>query len=450
MSSDSKRLGWLRSGLFWRTFFLLVFLVTTSVGAWVASIHLVERTPRAQQLAAQVISIVTITRAALTHSAPDMRRELLFDLASNEGIRVYPLEESDNVEPLPENALLPVFTDTVRDVLGAGTRFAGRVNDVSGFWISFKIDDDDYWLRLDRERLEGVTGVQWLGWGAVALGLSLIGAVVISRLVNQPLATLTSATRAIALGQRPPPLPERGPAEIRQANRSFNQMVDDLDRVETDRAVILAGISHDLRTPLARMQLEVEMAHLTDDARQGMQSDLAQMDAIIAQFLEYARPTENANFGPVNLSELMQQIADESDRLGDVRVSANIAPNLSVQGNPTDLIRVFNNFVENARRYGKSEASGMAEISIACRAEGSRAVIEFADHGKGVPEHEIERLLRPFTRLDSARSQANGAGLGLAIVERIVKRHQGTLKLSSGSGGAGGGLRAEITLPRKG
>ncbi len=91
------RLNWLKSGLFWRTFVLLGALITLSLLTWILSFRLVERTPRAQQMAAQVISIVTITRAALTHSAPDMRRELLFDLASNEGIRVYPLEKSDSI-----------------------------------------------------------------------------------------------------------------------------------------------------------------------------------------------------------------------------------------------------------------------------------------------------------------------------------------------------------------
>ena len=91
-------LSGLRSGLFWRTFFLLAFLIATSMGAWVASFHVVERTPRGEQVAAQVVSIVTITRAALLHSNPALRRELLFDLASTQGIRVYPREDDDDVE----------------------------------------------------------------------------------------------------------------------------------------------------------------------------------------------------------------------------------------------------------------------------------------------------------------------------------------------------------------
>lgn len=443
MQSAPNRLAWIKSGLFWRTFFLLAFLIAVSMAAWVASFRVVERTPRANQIAAQVISIVTITRAALTHSATDLRRELLFDLASNEGIRVYPREDTDIVSPPTENGLMPAIETSVRAKLGADTTFAGKVNDVAGFWISFKIEDDEYWLMLERERVERTSGIQWIGWATVTLLLSLLGAVFISRLINQPLARLTAATHAIAKGQRPEPLPEKGPTEIQEANRSFNQMVEDLNRVESDRTVILAGISHDLRTPISRMLLEVEMAKLDDNARQGMQSDLAQMDAIIGQFLDYAKPTDSTSFVPINVSTLLADAAHEATRLPDVRVEADIPPDVMLMANPTDLRRVINNLVENARRYGKTAGTDLADINIGCRMEGDKVLIEVADHGVGVPDGDIEHLLRPFTRMDSARGQANGAGLGLAIVDRVVLRHDGKLRLSNR---AGGGLVVQISM----
>ncbi|MBV8123330.1 MAG: HAMP domain-containing protein, partial [Paucibacter sp.] len=279
-------LGPLRSGLFWRTFFLLGALTTMSMSAWVGMISIVQHEPQVQQISAQVVSVVTITHAALTHSAPELRRELLFDLVSNEGIRVFPLEDDDKVAPPPDNALMPDIEALVKAKLGADTRFSSEVNGVAGFWVSFHIDDDQYWLMLERERIRGLTGIQWLGWASVVSVLSLLGAALISSLINLPLKRLTEATRDFAQGKRPVPLPEKGPNEIINANRSFNQMVDQLQQVESDRAVILAGISHDLRTPLARMQLEVEMANLSDEARNGIQSDIAQMDDIIGQFLD--------------------------------------------------------------------------------------------------------------------------------------------------------------------
>jgi two-component system osmolarity sensor histidine kinase EnvZ len=444
MRHIKRRLEWIRNGLFWRTFILLTFLTTASMMAWFASYSIVERGPQSEQLAAQIVSVVTITRAALTHSAPEMRRELLFDLASNEGIRIYPLEQTDVISEPEETLFLTTLRDHVKQALDEDTRFASSVNGVDGFWISFRIEDDDYWLMLDRGRINRTTGLQWLGWGSIALSLSLMGAAFISTLINQPLARLTAAARAIAKGLRPGMLPESGATEIREANRSFNQMVADLERVESDRTLILAGISHDLRTPLARMQLEVELAHLSDDARSGMQSDLAQMDAIIGQFLDYAKPSDPSNFEVVDLSALIADTASTASRATTVQVTSNIAKNIEVMGITTELQRVSLNLIENARRYGKKAGAEFTQMEINCRAEGSHAIVEIIDRGDGVPENDIDRLQRPFTRLDSARSQANGAGLGLAIVHRIILRHKGKLILRNRDGG---GLIAQITLP---
>ncbi len=433
----------MRHGLFWRTFFLLAFLIAVSMAAWVARYRIVERTPRGEHIAAQVVSIVTITRAALLHSAPALRRELLFDLATTQGIRVYPREEDDDTEPMPDTELIRVIEDSVQARLGEETRFAGYVNDIRGFWVSFRIDDDDYWLMLDRERIERASGVQWIGWATMTLLLSLIGAAFISRLINQPLSRLSSAARSVARGITPAPLPDRGPAEIREANQSFNQMVSDLRQVESDRAVILAGISHDLRTPIARMLLEVEMAKLSDEARRGMQSDLAQMEAIIAQFLDYARPAEPAHFTDHDLSEALTRIATESARQGDLQIALHIAPDLQVRCNPTEIGRVIMNLIENARRYGKTGDSNVTELEITARKEGAHVMMEIADRGPGLPDNQIENVLRPFTRLDTSRSQANGAGLGLAIVDRVVQRHRGRLEIKNREGG---GLAVRVWL----
>lgn len=438
----------LKSGLFWRTFLLLGTLTTVSMITWIGMISVIQREPQAQQISAQIISVVTITHAALTHSAPELRRELLFDLVSNEGIRIFSLEEDDRIEPPPDNYLMPEIEALVKAKLGKDTRFSARVNGVAGFWVSFKIDDDEYWLMLDRERLRGLTGFQWLGWASLVSLLSLLGAAIISSLINLPLSRLTAAARDIAKGKQPAPLPEKGPIEIIEANRSFNQMVDDLKQVESDRAVILAGISHDLRTPLARMQLEVEMANLSDEAREGIQSDIGQMDAIIGQFLDYAKPTEASTFTDVDLSGLLLDMTREAMRLPDVKINASIADGAHAMGNPTDLRRVLNNLIENARRYGKTPGSDVTEIDIACHLRTShgakKVIIEVQDHGTGVPAEKIEQLMKPFTRLDTARGQANGAGLGLAIVDRVLLRHGAELQVRNREGG---GLAFQISLP---
>jgi two-component system osmolarity sensor histidine kinase EnvZ len=442
--SPSQLLTGLRSGLFWRTFFLLAFLIATSMAAWVASFRIVERVPRGEQVAAQVVSIVTITRAALLHSAPALRRELLFDLASTQGIRVYPREDDDDTEPMPDSDLIQVIEDNVQARLGEDTRFAGYVNDIRGFWVSFRIDDDDYWLMLDRDRVEQASGVQWLSWATVTLLLSLIGAAFISRLINQPLSRISSAARAVARGDTPAVLPERGPTEIREANQSFNQMVHDLKQVESDRAVILAGISHDLRTPISRMLLEVEMAGLSEEALKGMQSDRGQMEAIIAQFLDYARPADPERFTSHDLATSLRKIVGEYQRRSDINITTDIPEKLSLRCNATEIDRLVRNLIENAKRYGKTAGTSITDITINAYQEGSTIRLEITDHGSGLPDDQLNHVLRPFTRLDAARSQANGAGLGLAIVDRVVQRHQGKLEIKNREGG---GLAVLITLP---
>ncbi|MDP3785631.1 MAG: histidine kinase dimerization/phospho-acceptor domain-containing protein, partial [Undibacterium sp.] len=302
---------WLSSALFWRTFLLLAILVSASMTAWFLSYKLVERKPRAEQLAGKIAAMVTITRAALTYSAADKRHELLLDLADSEGIRIYLREESDLILAPEPNAFFNELSHLLRAKLGADTQFARSVNEEVGFWVSFTIESDQYWLILERDKLYGELGLQILGWASISLFFALIIAIFISRFINDPLARLSVAARTLALGGHPAPLPESGPKEIRETNLSFNRMVADLAQVEADRAVILAGISHDLRTPITRMQLEVEMAGFDETARSGMQSDLVQMDAIIQQFLDYAKPLNTGNMVRFDLSTLLRQSLDD-------------------------------------------------------------------------------------------------------------------------------------------
>lgn len=439
MRNYVNSLDWLQSGLFWRTFFFLALLVMTSMAAWLGSFKVVERTPRVQQLTAQIVSVVTITRAALTHSAPDKRRELLIELASNEGIRVYLLEDTDLVVEQDATETFVELANMIRTKLGGDTRFAREVNDVTGFWVSFDIEEDQYWLRLDEDRVVSASNLQFLGWAIITLVITLLGAVFISKLINEPLSQLSLAARSLAKGRKPKTLPEVGPKEIRETNASFNKMMEDLARIESDRAVILAGISHDLRTPLARMQLEVEMAELTDDARLGMQADLGQMDGIIGQFLDYAKPLETVMFETINLSELLNQVVEESSRLPDVVMRSSIGKNIQLPGNKVELRRVFNNLIENGRRYGRTPGTDHVRIDIKCgyknREKQQGILFTYRDHGLGVPDADMKRLLRPFTRGDISRSQANGSGLGLAIVDRIVKRHGGLIRISNHANG---------------
>ncbi len=433
-------------GIFWRTLFLIALLIGISLAAWFQSFRIIERVPRAQQIAQTIISVVNVTRAALIYSDPKQRSDLLEDLANNESIRIYPLEPDDKILPVEDTHEMRTVQRTLHQRLGKGTKMAQQVNGQDGLWVSFSIEDDEYWVAFARERVAAVPGVQWLRWGAIALGLSLVGAIVISRLINAPLQRLTATAVAIGRGQRPEPLPDRGPREIRDANAGFNAMVVDLQRIESDRALMLAGISHDLRTPLTRLRLESEMSGADDATRAAMNSDIEQMDAIIGQFLDYARPPDSRHgFEALDLGALATAAVDEMRSESSLRVDTKIDATRPIRGNPVEIKRLIHNLLENARRYGRSAEKDFAEVALRVFDDAAGGVaFELSDRGPGIPPNEIERLKRPFTRLDSARGQASGSGLGLAIVERIAQRHGARFEILNA---VGGGLIVRVRFP---
>lgn len=433
-------------GLFWRTFLLIALLITVSLGAWFQSFRVIEREPRAERIALQLVSIVKLTRAALLYSDPDLRRALLQDLESNEGVRVYPREKADAFVRQPEQGLNRSIEARVRSRLGDDTVFASSVNDIAGVWISFKIDDDDYWVALNRDQLDNVTGLQWLGWGAFALALSLFGAAFITSLVNRPFARLARAARKVGLGQMPDPLPERGLGVAARTNRSFNQMVRELERIEADRALMMAGISHDLRTPLARLRLETEMAPVDESSREAMIDDIEQMDRIIGGFLDYARPAARSA-SPVDLSEIAYDAAARLQNEDGIRLQIDIEPGLVVRADTTDLRRVVTNLLENARKYGHLD-DAPAEVRLLGRREDDKVVLSVSDSGPGIPDDQLALVTRPFYRVDTARTKADGTGLGMAIVARLVARHQGDMQLANREPGPG--LAVTLSFPAAG
>lgn len=437
----------IRLGLFGRTFLLLAALMLVSLGAWLQVFFSMELGPRANQMAQRVITAVNITRTALVYSQADERSKLLLDLATNEGIQVYPREVTDFAEPLPHDDYWQRVADHIRSRFGPETQISWGVNQVPGFWVSFQIDHDLYWLVFEREQIGLTGGIEWLGWGATALLLSLVGAAVSVGFVNRPLSRLARAAQILSRGETPSPLPENGPAEIRDLNASFNRMAKDIRQTEADRELMLAGISHDLRTPLARMRLEIEMSGVSEDARQAIDEDLAQIDHSIGQLMEYARPAgtlpQMATDISLVLTELLERERSHTASTGG-ELEAFITPGLRARITALDLKRIVSNLIENARRYGRS-GDGQAHLVMAVQPEGNMIAIEVSDRGPGIASDDVERLLRPFSRGEAARTGVSGAGLGLAIVERLLKHVGGSLKMLPRQGG---GLTARIELPK--
>lgn len=423
-----------------RAFLLISGLLIVCLSAWVALVAIAEHKPRARQLGQLTVSIVNLTRAALVAASPKRRMALLHDLAKDEGVQIYPIESDDVIEDLPDTSFFRDFIAAMRTDLGMGARFAGAVNGQPGIWVSFSLytyEAPEYWLMLPEERAKGSFPFYWLGWGCVTLLLAMLVAWLIVSRITRPVRELTEAVRKVGLGLHPEPIPENDASELGRLAASFNCMSEDLKRADAERAEVLAGISHDLRTPLARLRLESEMSIADERARQAIVSDIEQIDAILRQFLDYARGNDES-YEPCDINALIRQVSESVCRMARCMpvLCLGILPPLLVQRQA--LTRALTNLIDNARKYGGSE------ITIATCQENGRIMIDVMDRGPGIPPEEMERSKLPFTRYNAARSNIEGTGLGLAIVERVAHWHGGSLQLRSR---AGGGLISRLELP---
>ena len=180
-----------------------------------------------------------------------------------------------------------------------------------------------------------------------------------------------------------------------ETNRSFNQMVRDLEQLEADRALMLAGISHDLRT-LARLRLETEMVSSDQATKDAMVDDIEQMDRIIAAFIDYARPSQRKP-GLVDLSSIAQEVAARVSGEDGVEIRTRLAPSAVIEADETDMRRVIGNLVENARKYGQSTQDGVSRITLETRVSHARVELSVSDEGPGIPEDQLPLVMRPFS-----------------------------------------------------
>lgn len=270
------------------------------------------------------------------------------------------------------------------------------------------------------------------------LGTPLIAAIIILTLVrqqNRPLRRLQNAANSFTrTGSAPYLETNHGPQEIREVNQAFNRMMYSLDQTERDRRIMLAGISHDLRTPLTRIRLSAEMMPDEDFLKEGLIYDVEDMDAILNQFISYMRDGSDEEPQDTDINSLLQELVVQFKPL-NIQFSPNEIP--IIQARSLSLKRLIGNLINNAKRYGAEP------IDISAEMYDERILIRVADHGEGIPEDQIQDLMQPFVRGNAART-VQGSGLGLAIVKRIVDIHQGELLIQNRPEG---GLEAIISLP---
>jgi two-component system, OmpR family, osmolarity sensor histidine kinase EnvZ len=388
------------------------------------------------------IAQLQAVRAALESSDAAERRETVRRIGRDFGVRIIP----ENERPLlgPGAPMLPQMEELearLREQLGPGT----QVRTAPGrglLFVRVEATDAGYWIGFPLPPRPRVADEPWrpILWSLTLAGVLFLAAFGFARYLARPLRELNSAVERVGRGESPPPLPESGPSEIANLNRGVNRMAANLRQLEQDRALLLAGVSHDLRTPLARLRLGIEMRTRDEATTAGMVADIDEMDRIIGQFLEFARTDRDATLEPSDAVAIVAGCVERYARAGrDVRYDARALSPIPLR--PTAFSRLVTNLIDNALAYGAPPV----EVSTTL-AEG-KFVLDVADRGPGIAPDDVERLKQPFTRASSSRTNAGGvagAGLGLAIVERIARLHGGTLDLLQRDGG---GTIARVAIP---
>jgi two-component system osmolarity sensor histidine kinase EnvZ len=430
---------WPRS-LFGRLVLLLVAVVALAALATILLFNQDRAALIARQFTDTKIVQLKSLRASLDDVDPARRGDRLDRLSREYGVRIVPGSDRPAIGAPVLGATMTELQARLRDELGPETevRIAPRQRLL---FVRLATANDAYWVGfpLPPRRDPDEWPTRALTWVAAVLALLLAAAFAFARYLARPLRQLNAAVAQVGRGETPPPLPETGPSEIAAVNRGFNAMLANLRQIERDRAVLLAGISHDLRTPLARLRLGVELGP-ADEMRTGMVADIEEMDRIIGQFLEFARDDATSELDVRDLDEVVRASVDRYAQLGkDVRFTAGGAGRLPLR--PTALSRLCTNLIDNALAYGAPP------VEVTTSRRGRVAVLDVADRGAGIAPGDAERLKQPFTRATASRSRADGAagaGLGLANVDRITRLHGGTFDLVPREGG---GTIARVTLP---
>lgn len=272
--------------------------------------------------------------------------------------------------------------------------------------------------------------------------LSVLGGWLFARHLNRPLKALQQAAVKVGVGDFSTKLEEHGSTEVIEVTRAFNQMSRGIAALENDRRLLMAGVSHDLRTPLTRIRLATEMMSAEEDyLREGIIYDIEDMNAIIDQFIEYLRHHKREELAFEDLNAIVSEVVhSEQKHQRNIRFIEN--PNLdSVPLSMVAIKRVVTNMIENAIRYSNDDI----EVETALSPDKKYAIVMVNDQGPGIPESELETVFEPFKQGDAARG-SEGSGLGLAIIKRIIDMHDGKVKLVNRPEG---GLSAQVFLPLK-
>jgi two-component system osmolarity sensor histidine kinase EnvZ len=417
-----------------RTALLFALLLIISQVIWIAVGSLIFLKPLRVGYVRQLATYVELARSALVSMPSDAGPAFLNQVNAQSNIRVMPIHPPYGEAMAPDREFPPPLATSLRSM--AGTDVSARMgNPEANTWIRFVARGQPYWLVVSPGRPP--FPVPLLTSVVIALVVSSGGAYLLIAGLNRRLHVVVEASRAIGRGEVPAAIEVEGPEEIQELSRGFNQMSEGLQRQDAERRLMLAGISHDLRSPLVRLRLHVELGspELNSTVADAMVRDIQEIDAILTQFLEFARNESEESARATDLNAIVSEVC-AGYRLSGHDVKMVLGPVGLANLREVGVRRLIRNLVDNGVRYGEKD------IEVATSRNDDHIVVAVADRGPGIRTGSPDALLKPFAREDISRSKP-GSGLGLTMVDKIARAHGGSVKLMNRPEG---GLLVVVTL----
>lgn len=418
---------------------IAVSIALSMIISMIAAVYFIM-IPMTKRSADDFAAVIVSAAHSLQSLPEEMHAELKQQLLQDHGLII-----SEPTEVLSETAFDAPYLMFFRASLA---RRAGEelpiIESEAGtlIWVDVPAHGKIYRLGFDRQRLGTNPPVALLLAIAGGALFTLLASLLEVRQVARPLRNLSLAVEKLGRGQDPPPLAEDGPKEIAALARAFNRLTSDLREMAENRTVMIAGISHDLRTPLTRLGIAVEMLDekSTPLIVAGIRRDLNAMNNLIGQFLQFSKGLEDGVPVQVDLWQVIASLADDLRRQGTELVLHRNDPPCVYFADAVALQRVLENLLKNAVQYGAGEP---VDVTLDCN---QHAVsIEICDRGPGIPAESVERAFKPFHRLQASRSNGvGGSGLGLAISRQLAVKHGWSIELLPRDGG---GTIARLGLP---
>jgi two-component system, OmpR family, osmolarity sensor histidine kinase EnvZ len=433
--------------LFGRSLLLLAALIVVTEIVTITIFFIAVQRPRIQRAAE--VAALQIMIAQQTLGAMDAARQRQFaeSFSTIPGARLVEMPQRTS-DALPREVVVRAFVERMRARIAnpsdlvwdesTQTMFVRLAADQDGRIVAIAISPEGVYVDTIRATLVVA---------AFCAMVCLLGAYVIQRRLNRPLDQLAQAAEMLGQGREPPPMAAHAPEEIRQVSARITTMAQNLARMSEERTLMLAGVSHDLRTPLAKMRLSIEMLSPNADAEltASLAKSVGEMESIIYQFIEFARTGQEETPGYCDVETLIREVVTNAvlpAGHAPIHLAIDALPRCMMR--PITIKRALGNLINNALHYATQESG--SEITVSAGVENHRLHLAVLDRGPGLSEEDQARVRKPFARKSRARSGQSRAGLGLAIVERAAQLHDGELQLSAREGG---GLAATLVLPLK-